>query len=747
MKTIPDGNRKNRDIAAGLLNIKRIVQRVLFLFFLLIAVCSRSFAGTYYVSYSTGSDLNSGLSEVSPLKTIERVNTLSLVPGDKVLFKCGDTWKNQTLIIKDSGTAGNYITFGSYPENCDNKPVISGSAPITGWTHHSGNIYVADLSSPANSAAFSKTDSLQIMGINQLFRNNERLLLGRWPNLGTNDNGYSEIDGYPSSRSITDNELANVNWAGAAVHIKSMRWLIINRIVSSSNGTTLHFSEDTECYGGTCAGWGYFINNHFSTLDQDGEWFYDEDTFKVYLFSTGGMPSDIEGAVIKSQEASYSGCIVLGQSYIEYVIIENFELKNSFANGMAQPGSMRGREHGNVIIRNNLIRDVDSTGLRLITWIWDADEGEDCHRGGYNFEVSKNIIDGANHFGIDTFTRDSRYRDNTVKNIGLLENIGKSGLGCGFSGSACTENGDGIRVRSWNPYYAGVHNEFQYNVIDKTAYNGMDIFASHNIIKNNYFTQNCYTKGDCGAIRTFGNNNIQATTVHDITIKDNIIYKIPGNTDGTIDQYRSLFGMGLYLDHYSRDVLCEGNTVMDTTITGIYYGRSTGIVKDNVVYNCGNNSESYSSSVSAYDGDAGISLLSGNIIYALDEKAWTLGMDKVSRFSMSDHNYIFHPYIDHHITYQRWDRTSFAGWQTMSGMDPNSKTNWFTLNAGDAPVSRIFWNNTKNAKTISLGTGIFYDLDRRMVTGSITLDAYKSRVLIRSDKCMSLTPVYLLLMN
>ncbi|THB80407.1 MAG: right-handed parallel beta-helix repeat-containing protein [Desulfobacteraceae bacterium] len=712
---------------------------------ILFMLATHALAVDYYVSSSQGNDANTGQNQNTAFRTIEKVNSMTFAAGDRILFKCGDTWKNEALVIRHSGTASAPITFGSYPPGCADKPVISGSAPITGWTSHSGNIYVADLSRPANQVHFSKTDTGQILGINQLFRNGIRLMLGRWPNPGAMDNGYSTIDGYPSATSIVDHQLPAGDWQGAAVHIKSMRWLIINRIVSSSSGGTLNFSETTTCFSGTCAGWGYFVNHHLNTLDLDGEWFYDETAKKIYLFSSSGPPLGIEGSVITSESPNNKGCIILGPPFLDHVTIDNFELKNGFSHGLTSTGSMRGRAHGHITIQNMLIRDMDSTGMRLISYIWSAEQGEEGHRGGFDFNVLDNTVDGANHFGIDTFTRDSQYIGNTVKNIGLINNLGKSGLGCGFSGNSCTENGDGIRIRSWDPDQAGFNNLFQYNIIEKTGYNGMDIFGARNTVKNNLFTRACFTKGDCGAIRTFGQSSLAATPVHTITIQDNIIHDIPGNTDGTIAEYRSRFGMGIYVDHYSRDVDVIGNTVVNTTITGIYFGRSTGTATDNLVYNCGNNGDAYSSSLSAYGTPALVSEVTGNTVYALNEKAWTLGMDTPARFAVCDHNRIFHPYVDDHITYQKWDRTTFTNWQTLSGHDPHSATNWFSLNPGDPPLSRVFWNTTQGKKTIPLGHAVYQDLDQNRVAGSLTLDPYTSTLLILTDRKLYVPSTFLLL--
>src|SRR5512145_323789 len=71
-------------------------------------------AKTYYVSTS-GKDVNDGLSELKPLQTVAKVNGLDLQPGDRVLFKCGDTWHAEQLVISQSGSESAAIIFGSYP--------------------------------------------------------------------------------------------------------------------------------------------------------------------------------------------------------------------------------------------------------------------------------------------------------------------------------------------------------------------------------------------------------------------------------------------------------------------------------------------------------------------------------------------------------------------------------------------------------------------------------------------------------
>lgn len=79
---------------------------------------------TYYVSATKGSDLNSGLSEKTPWKTLEKVSQADILPGDSILFKSGDVFIGQ-LAPGYSGKESAPITFSSYGKG--SKPVINGS--------------------------------------------------------------------------------------------------------------------------------------------------------------------------------------------------------------------------------------------------------------------------------------------------------------------------------------------------------------------------------------------------------------------------------------------------------------------------------------------------------------------------------------------------------------------------------------------------------------------------------------------
>ena len=100
-------------------------------------------ATTYYVDSVGGNDGNSGQSSAAAWKTIAKVNSVVLSPGDSVLFKRGGIWR-ESLTNPSAGTAGKAITYADYGTGA--KPSIRGSDAFnnsSNWTNKSGNLWYA----------------------------------------------------------------------------------------------------------------------------------------------------------------------------------------------------------------------------------------------------------------------------------------------------------------------------------------------------------------------------------------------------------------------------------------------------------------------------------------------------------------------------------------------------------------------------------------------------------------------------
>lgn len=94
---------------------------------------------TYYVDSVSGSDSNSGTSDSTAWKTLTKVNATTFSPGDKILFKAGDSWDGQ-LYPKGSGSAGAPIVIDKYGTSTD-LPAINGDGTQRAY-HQTGAVYL-----------------------------------------------------------------------------------------------------------------------------------------------------------------------------------------------------------------------------------------------------------------------------------------------------------------------------------------------------------------------------------------------------------------------------------------------------------------------------------------------------------------------------------------------------------------------------------------------------------------------------
>lgn len=124
----------------------------------LLLLASAAFATNYYVDSSNGDDNNSGLSEALPLKSLSKVNSLSLSPGDSVLFKRSETFRGQ--IKAKSGSESGDIVYAAYG-NGEKPRIISSETRMqaTDWTNEGENIWKTAVSLDAGNIIFNNESS------------------------------------------------------------------------------------------------------------------------------------------------------------------------------------------------------------------------------------------------------------------------------------------------------------------------------------------------------------------------------------------------------------------------------------------------------------------------------------------------------------------------------------------------------------------------------------------------------------
>lgn len=142
------------------MNIKKIIIGIFYL--LSVNIHAQQI---YYVA-NTGNDNNSGLSTASAFKTLQKINSINLNPGDKILFKSGDSFKDNSLEINSSGAKDNYIVIGKY--GGDVLPIIGSRNLKSNIVIHINN---ADFIIIENLLVQAKSTGIRITGNYNIVRN------------------------------------------------------------------------------------------------------------------------------------------------------------------------------------------------------------------------------------------------------------------------------------------------------------------------------------------------------------------------------------------------------------------------------------------------------------------------------------------------------------------------------------------------------------------------------------------------
>ncbi len=99
---------------------------ILFLIFL---TTNTALGATYYIDSVAGLDSNNGTAITTPWKSVTKVNSKTLVAGDKIYLKCGSVWNGEQLKFSGSGSAASPIIVDQYGTGA--KPILNGNGLTT----------------------------------------------------------------------------------------------------------------------------------------------------------------------------------------------------------------------------------------------------------------------------------------------------------------------------------------------------------------------------------------------------------------------------------------------------------------------------------------------------------------------------------------------------------------------------------------------------------------------------------------
>jgi parallel beta-helix repeat protein len=657
----------------------KIAKKVIFWVFI---IAAQAFGqSTYYVS-SVGSDANDGKSTSAPWKTITKVNSVTYASGDVIYFQSGNSFSGQ-INVNHSG-----VTIGTYGGSL--HPVITGAIQISNWTAYSGSIYVAQASSM----------------VKNLFANGNQMTLARYP-----DAGFLTIGGTNGSTTITATGLnqASGYWNGSNLRLRTNDYVFDTRTVSSYDGSTITLSSALDYT--IAAGNGFYLDNNLNALGAPGEWYCDPNDNKVYFEA----PGNIDPNTMTVLGSTFDYGINSSQSNLT---IQDLDFKYQAQAALYFSGSTQ-----NTRILSNNIYGAYGYGIFV--------DGNSS-----NYTIDGNTIRSVNGDGIYVYISTSTtVKNNTVKNIGMVQGYGKSG----------TSGMVGITV-------GGHDNLISGNIVDNIGYIGIELgkgYSYNTIIENNVVSNVMLNLADGGAIYMYGGSAN--------TVRNNIIYNSVGNKDGTTaPDYKKAHG--IYLDNETHDVLVEGNTVSHISTSGIFlqYDSYRNTIHNNMFIDCdldGHGNSLYI--IQNANSSTGQHVITQNVfvptnasqrLVILQEDVMSSSFDSPG---VIDNNYYLNPYgnpipfgtILNKSGGYSWSDYTFAKWQALFsgiGQETNSKY----IVPASYQRDTVIINSTASPMTVNLPPVLFLDLDNNSVTGSFTLAPFSSKLLIRDTAHVTSTTIY-----
>ncbi len=651
-----------------------------FLFLLSFLFFSAStFATTYYVSSSSGNDYNSGTSSSSPWQSLSKVNSYyNFQPGDNILFKRGDSFYGN-ISINNSGNAGNPITLGAYGAGA--KPVITGFTWVSSWTNVGGNIW--ESTNPVSN--LSTVNVVVINGVNTP--------IGRYPN-----NGYYSFQSHGGSYSITSNSLnGSTNWTGAKVVIRANRWTLVKQTITSQSGGTLYYSNGTT---DPIDNFGFFIEDDPRTLDAQGEWYYNPNTRKIDIYSSG-QPNNVAISTVET---------IISSNHQNNITIDNLDIRGANTTAISI-GNCQNPKITNC--------DISYTGVFGI---------EVTNSSSYADIEYNNLNDcGSSAIESDDFGPYYTIKYNNIKRSGMISTI----LPNDYNGAAINSPSNNALI--------------QYNTIDSSGYDGISFRGTNTQVRNNFVNHSCLVRDDGAGIYT------GFTGETGKVIDGNIVLNSMGIASGTAGT--EIHCSGIYIDDYGNNMTISNNTVANSSSAGIFIHNSTNIdIKSNTVYNSGSPGTYVTGSLCLQAG--GNSMVRGVNLYNNIFVAKTTDQicffyfsptdaNDMKAFGSSNSNYFVKPLgNDQSIVFQpnfSWpgDVMDLAAWQAYDGQDGNSSAT--PKKVSGAADERFEYNPTSSSKTIALDAS-YIDARWNTYNGSITLAPYSSAVLIKNGPSTNLLP-------
>lgn len=650
------------------------------------------FKADYFVNSETGSDSNSGLYPWDAWQTISKVNSTTFAAGDRIGFN--GTFSG-TITVGQSGTAGNPITFKGYGDGA----TFTGFTTVTGFTKRS-NTSVYKKYIPMSTAP-------EIVTINGV-----QAAMGRTPNSNRYAPAYADyyhIDSENNTTTITDSECnsATTNWTGAELVVRTYNGMNWARCpVTNHSSTTLTITNSIEIR----QGWGYFIQNDLRTLDQTGEWYFNNTTDTLYVYFSGNNPD------------SYTVKISTNNTLIDvntrdYITVKNLNFDGANQNAIETNSSSYAYnltiDNCDFLFNNRCVYANSAPNLTV----------KNCSM------VNNSFMAIYDHWDAEGAT----ISNNVIDSTGLVIGVGQ-GEGSWYQGISlyCAYGRD---------VYSTANNVIENNTIKNSGYMGITAGSDSARIRNNFIDKYNLRKSDGGAIY-LGTGELYL--YEDVQIDGNIC--LHGTTSkqdmGLPADSAMTAAYSIYLDNNTNGgTRVTDNTVAYTQGAAIMVHMSEDItITGNKIFDCGIGVKFQQLAGVQYEPSSIRTIdMQNNVIVAKQPSqklvsARSLAND-FDQFGTINHNKYAKP-VDINPSFitmvNTWAETlrDSAGWRTATTWDANSTIAKYQVQNEDS--IRFYYNETNSPVTYLLSDTL-RDAEGTAYNTSITLQPYTSAVLWNDD--------------
>jgi parallel beta-helix repeat protein len=345
--------------------------------FLGLCTCLSSWAATYHVA-ADGDDSRAPAvvsDPATPWKTLAKVQSRTFVPGDSILLRRGDTWR-EALTLKQSGTAALPIHIGAYGTATE-APTLDGTLRIPGTS--TGNLRIAKLSDPR--------------AVKTVLVGRDPIPVSRFP-----DTGWIQASRTENDLVVVAPGLAGTDWTGASIHLRTAMWTLETHRVLRQEGERL--TLDAKAIYSFPDSVRFFLSNHPSAIGARPSWAF---TSKDSTLRWSGASATVDAALVPT---------LLDISWQDHIHVRGLRFRGSTAQALKSAGA-------GIRIEDC---DFEHPGLVGIT------------TDGADVAISGNTIRGATNSAIIARGQRQRIEANTLRDNATPSIIGPDGMGDGCCG-------------------------------------------------------------------------------------------------------------------------------------------------------------------------------------------------------------------------------------------------------------------------------------------------------------------------